>query len=165
MADDRFLDLRDHESALAYLRTCRGETDNGTQMRGLLADEDAPASLSEWDDDEVLDAIAHRIERVDLSLLRRRREYRSGELVIIPEQDEAPPVLAATPELTWVEIQLVDEVGEPVAGQAYELTLPDGSVQKGKLNYRGRARVDDIGRAGACSVTFRDLDGEAWEAI
>ncbi len=86
-------------------------------------------------------------------------------MVIIPAQDEAPPALAATPDLTWIEIQLVDEVGEPVSGQAYELTLPDGSVQKGKLNYRGRARVDDIGRPGACSVTFRDLDGEAWEAI
>ena len=165
MADDRFLDLRDHESALAYLRTCRGETDNGTQMRGLLADEDAPASLSEWDDDEVLDTLAYRLERADLTLLRRRREYRSAELVIIPEQDQDEPVLAAAAELTWIEIQMVDEEGEPVSGQAYELTLPDGSLQRGKLNYRGRARVDDIGLPGACSVTFRDLDGEAWEAI
>ena len=74
MADDRFLDLRDHESALAYLRTCRGETDNETEMRGMLADEDAPASLSEWDDDEVLDAIAYRLERADLTLLRPRRK-------------------------------------------------------------------------------------------
>ncbi len=170
MADDRpqdeqFLDLRDHEAALAYLRTCRGESDSGMQMRGSLADEDSPASLSEWDDDEVLDAIAYRLERADLTLLRPRREYRSAELVIVPEQEDDEPVLAAAPELTWVEIQLVDEEGEPVAGQAYELTVPDGSVQKGKLNYRGRARVDDIGRPGACSVSVRDLDGEAWEAF
>jgi hypothetical protein len=163
--DERFLDLRDHEAALAYLRTCRGDTDSGIQMRGLLADEDAPASLSEWDDDQVLDALAHRLERVDLTLLRPRREYRSDELVIMPEQDEDEPVLAAAPELTWIEIQLVDEVGEPVAGQAYELTMPDGSVQQGKLNYRGRARVDDIGRPGACTVKFPDLDADAWERI
>ena len=85
MADDRFLDLRDHEAALAYLHTCRGDTDSMMQMRGLLADEDAPASLSEWDDDEVLDAVAYRIEREDVTLLQRRRDYRSAELVIIPD--------------------------------------------------------------------------------
>lgn len=163
--DDQFLDLRDHEAALAYLRTCRGESDSGMQMRGLLADEDSPASLSEWDDDDVLDAIAYRLERADLTLLRPRREYRSDELVIIPEQNEDEPVLVAAPELTWVEIQLVDEVGEPVAGQAYELTLPDGSVQEGKLNYRGRARVDGITQPGNAAVRFPELDAEAWERI
>ena len=95
--DERFLDLRDYEAALAYLRTCRGDTESATQMRGLLADEDSPASLSDWDDDEVLDTLAYRLERADLTLLRRYREYRSDELVIIPEQDEDEPVLAAAP--------------------------------------------------------------------
>ena len=163
--DERSLDLRDHEAALAYLRTCRGDTDSGLQMRGLLADEGAPASLPEWEDDEVLDALAYRLERADLTLLRQHREYRSDELVLIPEQEDDEPVLAAAPELTWIEIQLVDEQGEPVSGEPYELTLPDGSIQKGKLNYRGRARVADIGRPGVCLLKFSNLDADAWERI
>ena len=73
--------------------------------------------------------------------------------------------LVAPAELTWIEIQLVDEQGEPVSGEPYELTLPDGSIQKGKLNYRGRARVDDIGRPGVCLLKFSNLDADAWERI
>jgi type VI secretion system secreted protein VgrG len=63
----------------------------------------------------------------------------------------------------WIEIELVDEAGQPVAGEPYQVTLPDGStVADGTLDEKGRARVDNID-PGSCKVTFPNLDKEAWE--
>jgi len=62
---------------------------------------------------------------------------------------------------TWIEIELVDEVGDPVPGESYEITLPDGSKAAGTLDGKGFARVDGID-PGTCKVTFPNLDKEAW---
>ncbi len=97
---------------------------------------------------------------------RRARVYRSADAIVMPERPrDEEPVLAGAVETTWVEIQLVDGVGEPIPKERYELKLPDGSVQRGTLNYRGRARADGITMPGACMVKFPDLDADAWERI
>ena len=62
----------------------------------------------------------------------------------------------------WIEIELVDESGSPVAGEPYRITLPDGTVADGTVEEKGRARVEKID-AGNCKVTFPNLDKEAWE--
>lgn len=66
-------------------------------------------------------------------------------------------------ETHWIEIELIDEDDEPVPGEKYEITLPDGSVASGTLDQNGFARVDGIKDAGSCEITFPDLDREAWE--
>lgn len=63
---------------------------------------------------------------------------------------------------TWIEIELVDEAGEPVPGECYEITLPNGTTTKGTLDGKGFARVDGID-PGTCKVTFPNLDKEAWD--
>ncbi len=63
---------------------------------------------------------------------------------------------------SWIEIELVDEEGDPVAGESYRIELPDGGAVEGSLDKKGRARVDGID-PGTCTVTFPRLDGEAWE--
>lgn len=64
----------------------------------------------------------------------------------------------------WIEIELVDEEDNPVPGERYEITLPDGeTVAKGTLDENGFARVDGIEDPGNCQVTFPELDREAWE--
>jgi len=63
----------------------------------------------------------------------------------------------------WIEIELLDEEDQPVPGEPYRITLPDGStLASGTLDDRGRARVDHI-VAGTCQVTFPSLDQDAWE--
>ena len=63
----------------------------------------------------------------------------------------------------WIEIELSDEDGNPVPGEPYSITLPDGStVADGTLDEKGRARVDNID-PGTCKVTFPNLDEEAWQ--
>ena len=63
----------------------------------------------------------------------------------------------------WIEIELLDEDGNPVSGETYSITLPDGTtVADGTLDEKGRARVDNID-PGTCKITFPNLDGEAWQ--
>jgi type VI secretion system secreted protein VgrG len=63
---------------------------------------------------------------------------------------------------SWIEIVLVDEAGQPMAGEAYRVTTPDGAEQSGSLDEKGFARVDNID-PGTCKVTFPNLDKDAWE--
>ncbi len=62
---------------------------------------------------------------------------------------------------TWVEVELLDKNKRPVKGLAVELTLPDGSIEKGTLSEKGSFRKDGID-PGTCRVRFPDLDGREW---
>lgn len=74
-----------------------------------------------------------------------------------------PPQGAADPATThWIEIDLVDDDGKPVSGEAYELTLSDKRLYKGTLDRNGHARLEGL-PAGTCKVRFPKLDDKAWE--
>jgi len=63
---------------------------------------------------------------------------------------------AHKPELTWIQVRLLNEGGDPMSGAAYRIALPGGGERKGKLDVRGEAREEGIER-GSCSVSFPDL--------
>ncbi len=64
---------------------------------------------------------------------------------------------------SWIEIELVDEEKNPVPGERYKITLPDGeTVAEGTLDDKGFARVEGI-EQGSCKITFPELDKDAWE--
>lgn len=66
---------------------------------------------------------------------------------------------------SWIEIELVDEVGQPVPGEAYEIVSPDGeTIARGTLNQFGLAHVA-VKEPGTCQITFPNLDAMAWERI
>lgn len=62
----------------------------------------------------------------------------------------------------WVEIQLLDDFGQPVPNEEYQIVTPDGTQVRGYLDSRGWARVDPIESAGDCMVTFPNLDETLW---
>jgi type VI secretion system secreted protein VgrG len=62
----------------------------------------------------------------------------------------------------WVEVHLVDESGADVPNEAVRVTLPDGTVAEGTTNEKGKYRVDGID-PGNCTVTFPNLDQDAWK--
>ena len=63
----------------------------------------------------------------------------------------------------WIAIKLEDKEGNPVAGAAYRIALPDGkTVAEGTLDDKGHARVDGID-PGSCKVTFPNLDRRSWK--
>ncbi len=62
----------------------------------------------------------------------------------------------------WVEISLVDQECHPVAGVAYRITVPGGTVVEGSTDAKGRGRVDGID-AGTCRITLPALDKDVWK--
>lgn len=64
-------------------------------------------------------------------------------------------------EKTWIEIKLVDEQGDPVPGERYEVKVPDGSVATGTLDEKGYAKINGID-PGSCDISFPNLDKSAW---
>jgi hypothetical protein len=66
------------------------------------------------------------------------------------------------PEKTWIEIQLVDEEGNPVAGERYILKITDGSIREGTLDASGKVSVRGID-PGTCTVRFPDLDAREYK--
>jgi type VI secretion system secreted protein VgrG len=58
---------------------------------------------------------------------------------------------------SWIAIKLVDSDGEPVPGEPYKITLPDGSVATGSTNAQGEAKVTGFD-PGQCKVEFPKLD-------
>jgi type VI secretion system secreted protein VgrG len=67
-------------------------------------------------------------------------------------------------EVSWIEIELIDEFDRPCPNEPYEVILPDGKKIGGTLDGRGRAHVA-VPDPGLCQVTFPRLDAAAWEAI
>ena len=63
---------------------------------------------------------------------------------------------------SWVEIKLVDEQGNPVPGEKYLITVPDGTDVEGTLDSNGEARVEGID-PGNCKITFPELDKRTWK--
>ena len=64
-------------------------------------------------------------------------------------------------EKTWIEVELLDDLGEVVPNERYRLRLPDGSIREGRLDANGRARVDGID-PGTAQVCFPDIDANDW---
>lgn len=64
----------------------------------------------------------------------------------------------------WIEIKLVDEAGNAVAGQRYLIVTPDGRENRGYTDSLGMARLTRI-PSGDCQVSFPDLDMKAWEPL
>ena len=88
-------------------------------------------------------------------------EGKYGSTPVTPHQ---PPQTEEEIEeqTSWIEISLLDEDERPIPGEAYEITLPDGSVKSGTLDNNGFVRVDGID-PGQCQVVFPNLNPEAWK--
>jgi hypothetical protein len=64
-------------------------------------------------------------------------------------------------EKTWIEIVLLDDLGQPVDGKKYVVELPDGSKKEGTLDKQGKAKVSDID-PGLCKISFPEIDWSAF---
>ena len=106
--------------------------------------------------------------------MRRRfiEAFRLGELIMLHQErtrlfggsnEERKPEPPPRPQRdkTWIEVQLVNKKGQPVAGARYRLKVTDGSIREGKLDEKGSVRVPGID-PGMCEVTFLDYDGKEW---
>ncbi|MBS2026051.1 MAG: hypothetical protein JST92_26935, partial [Deltaproteobacteria bacterium] len=53
----------------------------------------------------------------------------------------------------WIELELVDHTGHPVVGQQYRVETMTGEVFEGRLDSRGKARINGV-RPGSNHVSF-----------
>jgi hypothetical protein len=117
----------------------------------------APADPTEADDADAADP--GEVEEVKAE----QKEKQAGKYGSTPVKPYKPPSEEEQEEKTsWVEIELVGEDDMPIAGEKYEITLPDGRVAKGTTDQNGVARIEGID-PGTCQVTFPNLDKDAWE--
>ena len=97
----------------------------------------------------------------------QERQSQTGKYGSTPAKTYQPPgpedSNAEETERHWLEIELVDQDGNPVAGEAYHIVLPDGeTVADGTLDEKGFARLDGL-EAGSCEVSFPNLDKLSWK--
>jgi len=74
------------------------------------------------------------------------------------------PDTAPEEEPSWIEIEMVDEAGQPWPREPYEIVAPDGKVKPGRLDSNGQARVW-LANPGLCQIRFPKLDPAAWGRI
>jgi uncharacterized protein (DUF2345 family) len=88
----------------------------------------------------------------------------AGPLTARAATPHRPPQTQAEREEnpSWVEIELIDDDGQPVPGARYRVTLPDGTVDEGTLDGQGRARIEGF-EPGDCQIEFPDFDGREWD--
>ena len=65
---------------------------------------------------------------------------------------------------SWIAIQLIGEDDAPIPNEKYAVLLPGGTIREGTLDAQGTARVENI-PGGVCSVSFPDLDKDAWTPV
>ncbi len=87
-----------------------------------------------------------------------------SELAPADRDDEAAANedVAEPPRPTWIEIAVVDGLGQPVRNRPYRLHLPDGSVRAGTLDDTGIIRFDDVA-AGPCKLELPTADANEWD--
>jgi uncharacterized Zn-binding protein involved in type VI secretion len=86
-------------------------------------------------------------------------------VVMSGARQSAAPFAAANPApaTVWTEIELVDDDGLPVPGEAFVVTTADGRSIEGALDANGHARLDGL-EPGSYRVDFPRLDGRSWSA-
>lgn len=169
------IDLREAWQAQQFTRRYFRDADHLHRVRGLLK---AQMPLAHrLDDEAVLQLLARHFQNANLhARLYRHRPApappRPAEVVPwgsaaadeVPVRVKSPPV-APVEERYWIEIELVDEDGQPIAGEPYTLKTPEGELIQGQLDASGRARIERLTASGECLVSFTALDGEAWELV
>jgi hypothetical protein len=84
-------------------------------------------------------------------LLRRQRFSQRPQLASVTAT--TPSQLKKAKQTEWVEVRFVDDSGEPIANEPYQVTLSDGSTRQGSLDGNGIAYLSGIAN-GICEVSF-----------
>jgi hypothetical protein len=152
-ASRRFLlHLEDDPAAMGELRALLAESNLDIRRQPPLTD------------DEVKSWIARLLNSGALLVAR---EWPAHGGAATPSSQAQAPAETASKAMravkTWIEIELLDDSGQPVPGEAYQIELPDGRVVRGRLDSEGKARFRNID-PGTCQVSFPEIDAAEWDA-
>jgi hypothetical protein len=79
-----------------------------------------------------------------------------------PTPRERPRPVALEDLKTWIEIELLDDTGKPVANEKYLIKVPGGTTESGTLDAKGRARITGLD-PGTCEIAFPGIDAREWK--
>jgi hypothetical protein len=173
--------FRDVEAAREFLRPLIAQAGNGSAIRRALG----PAIAVT--DGELLDALAKRVVGEGLYVVSCADTWlasiqgtltessaasssaaaaAAAAAATTPLQDEEAAQAASTADQTeethYIEIELLDDEGKPVADESYFVELPDGSTKSGRTDAKGFARIDGVD-PGTAKVSFPDLDKKSYD--
>ena len=78
-----------------------------------------------------------------------------------PTHKDPPKGAPAEKGKTWIEFLLQDANKEPVAGEPWEVELPDKKIATGTTGADGLVRVEGVD-PGSCKIRFPRLDKDSW---
>ena len=161
--DSLDLDEKQIQSHLDNLLTSGPSARSSGSSKGLLAHELTHSIQSNSAKISPIDALSQEVASGNLIVLDRgpKRGPTDPSGTELPEPTPIPVVpLAPESESTttdFLEIELVDEEGNPVADQKYWIKDAEGNEYEGMTDSSGKARLDDIPK-GSCDISFPEAD-------
>lgn len=92
---------------------------------------------------------------------------KAGKLPQLEQPHDDPPPAPKPddpkPTKTWIEFDVLDENGDPLADEKWEAVLPDGTKKNGKTDSKGVVRFEDID-PGLVEFRLPERDGDTWKS-
>jgi hypothetical protein len=173
LSRSHFREFRDVGAARDFLRPLLAHPGNAHAVRNALGI--APHV------DDLLEHLANRMVTENLQIISCAENYLASILgtfteaastastpaaqTTTPLEDEEAAQQQPAPaseEKHFIEIELVDDAGKPMADESYLVELPDGTQRTGRTDVNGKARIDGID-PGTAKVSFPDLDKAVYE--
>jgi len=147
-------------------RAVQGDASALADFRGLAGRYGLLHDVHRVIDSKILEHVAWLLETERLLAIEcvEVRDYRPGAPASAPPRPVArtrPPV-ALDDLKTWVEIELLDDLGKPVPNEKYSIKVPGGVIASGTLDANGRARVTGLD-PGTCDISFPGIDAREWK--
>ena len=168
------LDLHDRSFARSWLNRFKRDERRLTAMRRILID-GGFRQVSRFSSDEVICRISEMLYFNRLHIHAQPlpvatagggvNKAESEKFVPFPlsERKQRNQDKGSAPDLTWIEVHLVDLDNNPLAGERYQIRLPNSSLREGTLDSAGKVRFDGI-TPGQATISFPDIDGREWAA-
>ncbi len=100
------------------------------------------------------------VEGTDLKL-KGSKLQKSAAGSAASAQAQVTQIQPAPEDKAFVEIELLDQDGNPAVNEWFRVEFPDGTVREGKLDGKGHAWVPGP-KEGTCKLTFPKLDKRVW---
>jgi len=98
----------------------------------------------------------HEEEEEEWTEEEREKGYSSPEYYFEVHVEDSKARSGILEFQDWIEVELLDENEKPVPNEDYTLYLPNGEVQKGKLDGNGYKKVEKV-KPGPWHITFPNL--------